>query len=260
MGSSGKTSSTSTALPAWLRPYAQNFIKTYAGEAFDIDPATGQYKVKAADPGLQQQLAGFTPEQLQGMNQITTMAAPAQQLANLTGMETGRTIAGDYLGPESNPYLKATFESAASGATQQFKNATMPGIMAAAQRAGQFGSSAMNESLGDAATNFGGGLNDLATKIYGGNYASERQRQIQAMGMAPQSMANLYAPAYQQLGVGSMMQQQQQAGMDTDYMNAVQRSEYPFSLLSGFGGALGQAAGGAGSSTTKSSGGGMFGK
>lgn len=260
MGSSPKGSTTTTTLPQWLRPYAQNFIKTYAGEAFDIDPVTGQYKVKAADPQLQQQLAGFTPEQLSGMSQITSMSGNAQNLANLAGMNNAATLRGDYLSPDSNPYLHDTFNAAASGVTQQFKNATLPGLMAMAQRSGQMGSSAMQEAMGDATSSFQSGLNDLATNIYGGNYQQERARQMQAEGLNPTTMANLFAPSYQLMGVGSMEQQQQQQGYDTSYMNAVQRSEYPFQLLSGFGGALGQAGQGSGSSTTKSSGGSMFGK
>jgi hypothetical protein len=188
------------------------------------------------------------------------MSGNAQQLANLAGMNNAATLRGDYLNPASNPYLNDTYNAAASGVTQQFKNATLPGMMAMAQRSGQFGSSAMNEAMGDATTAFQGGLNDLATNIYGGNYQQERARQMQAEGLNPTTMANLFAPSYQLMGVGSMQQQQEQQGMNTNYMNAIQRSEYPFQILSGFGGALGQAGQGTGGSTTRSAGGGYWNK
>lgn len=252
MAKGGSTSTTSQNLPAWLQPYAKNFMDTYSQQA---------YGDLANRPDLNQNVAGFTPAQLQSQQMIQGLTGPAQGLANLGGMENARTLSGAYLSPDTNPYLQATYDAAARGVTTQFSQGTLPGVTAAAQRAGQFGSSAMGETMQGAANSYQQNLQDLAANIYGGNYQQERARQTQQLGLAPQTLANMYAPAYQLGGVGAQQQGQAQSELDTNYQNRVTQAEYPYNILSGLGGALGQAGSGAGTSTTKTSGGGgLFGK
>lgn len=88
------------------------------------------------------------------------------------------TLSGQYLNPGTNPYLNATYDQAAGKVAQQYSTAIAPGLAAGAQRAGQFGSSAMNEAMLMSQGQLGNTLNDLATNIYGGNYQQERGRQL----------------------------------------------------------------------------------
>jgi len=276
------------------------------------------------------------------------------------------TAQGQFLHPESNPYLRGTFNAAATDLTNAYRTATAPSIQAQASRMGQFGSSAMNEALALEQYGLGRNLENLASNIYGGNYQQERGRmagaqqfgaglyegaygrergaqeaqaaglsgtyqagygrergleeaqrtglsgtyqagygrergleeaqatqladyyqqgygrergaqeaaigtgvgtyqtgyegergrQMDIMGMLPQTIQSLFAPSQALMGAGSMRQGQEQAELDTQYKNAVSQAEWPFNILSGFGGALGQAGSGAGTSTTRSSGGG----
>jgi|SRR5215831_637652 len=248
MGSSGPTHSTtttSTALPAWLQPYAQQFIQSYQGQVFD--PNTGQLNT----PTLPQQgVANFTPDQIAAMDQIRAQAPQAQALAGTGANQLGATLSGQYLDPSTNPYLTDTYNIAARGMSTQFSQNVLPGIQAAAARAGQFGSSAMNQAMAGGVANYQQGLNDLATQIYGGNYQAERARQLQAQQFVPQTMASMYQPAQALYGVGAAQQGLQQQQMDVGYQNQIAQMEMPYQLLSGFGGALGQAGSGAGSSTT----------
>jgi hypothetical protein len=177
-----------------------------------------------------------------------------QGVANLGAGETARTLSGQYLDPASNPWLGKTYEMAAAPMVSQFQTATMPGIMAAAQRQGQFGSSAMTEAMNLAGGTLGKSLSDLSTQIYGGNYQQERARQMQTMGLLPQTLQASYYPQQVLYGMGAQQQEQSQAELDAAYQNAVGRAEWPFNILSGFGGALGQAGSGAGTSTTTSRG------
>ena len=78
------------------------------------------------------------------------------------------TIAGDYL--NSNPYIDATFAKA--------RDAVGAGIDSRFTSAGRYGSGAHQGVLG---TTF----NNLATDIYGNNYANERKLQQQASTIAP---------------------------------------------------------------------------
>lgn len=238
------TSTSSTALPDWLKPYALQFLKAYSGLAF---PGGDLAQMPA---GMNQTVAPMRPNQQLGLNMMQWATAPAQDLANAGVDQLRGTLAGDYLHPETNPYLKATYEAAAEPMTAAYQYATAPGTMAAAQRSGQMGGSAYTELAALDRYNLGRNLSELATDIYGGNYERERARQSGAQAFIPQSMASLYSPASNLLGVGAYRQEQGQLQRDVNFANALRRAEYPFAVLSGFGGALGQAGQGTGSSTS----------
>ena len=82
----------------------------------------------------------------------------------------------------SNPYLDAMFGQAAGRAGEQFSKYTMPGIASMFSQGGRYGSGAMGEATNQAQQNFGNTISNLATNIYGGNYANERGLQQQALG------------------------------------------------------------------------------
>ena len=82
----------------------------------------------------------------------------------------------------SNPYLDAMFGQAAGRAGEQFSKYTMPGIASMFAQGGRYGSGAMGEATNQAQQNFGNTISNLATNIYGGNYANERGLQQQALG------------------------------------------------------------------------------
>jgi hypothetical protein len=102
------------------------------------------------------------------------------------------SLNGGFLG--SNPYLDATFNKAAM-ATQ-------------GQLASQFAGSGRNvdQSQGLRAQQ----LNDLATNIYGGNYANERQLQQGTLGYAQPLANQIYTDASQLNQYGDQLQQQMQ--------------------------------------------------
>jgi len=250
----GGGGTTTTSLPKWLQPYAKQFIGAYENQVFDENGNV------ISQPGdLNQQLAGFNPAQEAAMGNTIGMTGGMQDYANLGLGQSGLTLAGAYLNPESNPYIEATYNKAARSLTDNYQNAVAPSIMAAAQKSGNFGGSAFDEAMAYSRYGLGENLGNLATSIYGGNYASERDRQLQTLGIMPQTLQAGYMPQQQLLGIGSLEQQQEQAGYDTDYTNALNRFQFPFELLSGFGGALGQAGSGTGRSTTSAGGGGLFG-
>lgn len=248
-GGGTSTSTTTTTLPAWLQPYAEQFIKSYQGEVYDENG-----NLKEQPDNLTQNVAGFTQYQQAALDNIGNLSGGTQAVANTGLGQAGATLSGQYLDPASNPWLDATFNKAARGVTDQYSTAVAPSIMAAAQKSGNFGGSAMDQAMAMSRYNLGENLNDLATSIYGGNYQAERTNQLNTLSQLPNTLNAGYIPSQQLLGAGSLQQQQRQSEMDTDYMNALNANQYPFELLSGFGGALGQAGMGAGTSTVKSGG------
>lgn len=241
------TSTTTTDLPDWLKPYAQQFLKAYQGLVFG--PGGG---VRQMPSDLNRQLAPFTPDQTQALKMISGTTPISSALAGGGAQSLFDTLSGSYLNPQTNPYLDATYQAAARPMTQAYQFATAPSLMASAQHAGQMGGSAYNEQELLNQYGLGQNLSDLAANIYGGNYQQERGRQVGAQAYLPGTTSNLYQPSQALLGAGAYQQQQNQAGNDIGFENALRRVEYPFALLSGFGGALGQAGGGTGSSTATS--------
>jgi hypothetical protein len=256
MGSSGEspslgdqtlTSTSTTSLPKWVIPYAQRFLSGYNGLVFNSDGS-----VKQMPSSLNQNVVPFNQNQKNALQMITGTTPLSGQLAGGGAQSLYSTLAGQYLNPQTNPYLDATYQAAAKPMVQQYQFATAPGNMAAAQHAGQMGGSAYNETNLLNQYGLGSNLSDLAANIYGGNYQAERGRQAGAQAYLPGTTANMYAPAQNLLGAGAYQQQQDQYAENTRFGNALRSQEYPFALLSGFGGALGQASGGTGSSSSTS--------
>lgn len=160
---------------------------------------------------------GSTVVPLAGQSQ-DALAAMEQRARNGSGlMDAGRdtmtaTARGDFLNPDSNPYLKSTYDAAARPMVENYKAAVAPGIDAGATRAGRYGSGAWNNEHSRQEDNLGRSLGDLSNSIYGGNYQAERGRQLQAAGMAPEYAQADYTDA-QMLGqVGA--QREAQAGRE----------------------------------------------
>ena len=96
------------------------------------------------------------------------------------------TAGGEYL--NSNPYLDQTFNKAADNVRRMYQTSTAPGLEADAAGHGRYGSGLMANRRDQAQENLGTSLGNLATSIYGGNYATERQNQLNAAN----SLGGLY--------------------------------------------------------------------
>lgn len=81
----------------------------------------------------------------------------------------------------SNPYLDQMFQGAAGQVTDQFQRGTMPALQSMFSAAGRYGpGSSMTSQQDLASQQYGRQLNNLASGIYGQNYANERSNQMQA--------------------------------------------------------------------------------
>lgn len=100
------------------------------------------------------------------------------------------TAQGGFL--NANPYLDATYDTAAQKVTDTFNKSVMPSINSTFSGAGRFGSNAQREAIGGATGKLGESLSGLANQIYGGNYQSERDRMLGATsGLAGVTQAGI---------------------------------------------------------------------
>ena len=196
--------------------------------------------------GMNQQLAGFTPYQQAGLAGLGGAAGQQGQDVGAMRQSMLDTVGGQYLDPSTNPWLEQTYRQGAKSLTDEYQQATVPGLMADAQRAGAFGGASDVQRQGFAQQGLGLGLSDLATNIYGGNYGRERQNQLQATSQIPSLMQSETSPWGTLMAAGGQQQQQQQAGLDIGTQNAARQYGFPQERLNSIGSFLGQLAGKAG--------------
>lgn len=200
MAGGGGTNTVQTTIPDWLKPYMTGALAAASG----LTP--GMANVPASSL-----VAGMTPLQTQGLSEIQNTANgpnPSANAANANMWETS----GALLDPNSNPYLKNTFNLAANSVQNQL----------ATEFAGN-GSNVIN-SLPVQSDE----MNNLATQLYGGAYQQGLNTMTQASALAPSIQQGTYLPGQQLYQAGSQVQQQNQ-----NQINA------PYNALSWYSGLLG---------------------
>lgn len=181
-------------------------------------------------------VAGFSPEQEAGFSLATQRALAGSPTLNAANQNITSTLQGNYLSPDSNPYLRANVDRALGDVqtrvNSQFNNPN-------------FGGSAHQELLTR-------NLADTASQMYGQNYSQERQNQLNAAGQAIPLAGADYLDAQALQGVGAQRQ-----GLANQYLgnaaNAFQgAANFPYEQLARYGDVIraGQGVGGTTTSTT----------
>jgi hypothetical protein len=127
----------------------------------------------------------FSNQTQQGLNQTEAIAKAGSPITENAVSVLGNTIKGDYL--NGNPYLMASLDR---GANEIAKRSNM-----SAAGAGRYGSGAAAEVTADS-------LGDYYKSALSQNYDQERQRQMQAMTLAPTINDMRYGDARTLMGVG----------------------------------------------------------
>lgn len=92
------------------------------------------------------------------------------------------TAQGQFVNPESNPYLDAYYDRATQNVQRTFQESLSPGLDAQYSMSGRLGSGSYANARDTLEDQYGQQLGDIATGIYGGAYDQERQRQMSAAG------------------------------------------------------------------------------
>jgi len=227
-GSSGQTVTQVQGPPEWMRPYWEaNVLQGHQLSGRPLSLYGGQG------------VAGFSPEQMAGQEMIANRAIAGNPLLNQANQQIGRTMQGDYLRPESNPYLQANVNQALGDITRNYQQSVLPSTMAQFQRSGAFGGSAHQEALEGQQRALGSTMGNVASQMYGQNYAQERQNQMAATGMADRYGSAEYQDAMALMGVGDARQQQMQQMIDYDRSRWDQAWNYPQQQLNFMTGLIG---------------------
>jgi hypothetical protein len=147
-----------------------------------------------------------------GLQALEARASLGNPLLQSAQNQVQNTVSGNFL--SGNPFFQGAFQPAAQAAQTQFQQ-TLGDIASKSSLAGRYGSGAMG-SLQDRATGaFGQQLANTAGQLAYQNYADERNRQQQAIGMAPSMASADYQDIQNMLQAGQIREgytgQQQQA-------------------------------------------------
>lgn len=165
-------------------------------------------------------IADLSPETLAAQNLTTQRALAGSSVQNQAKGLLGDTLAGNYLSPDSNPYLKANVDRALGDVTAKV-NSTFGG-------AGRYGSGINQQVLARE-------LGNTATQAYGQNYDAERNRQMQGLLFAPQMAASDYADLSALAGVGSAKDTYAQGLINEDINKYNYNANAPLTALQRYG-------------------------
>lgn len=227
--SGDQTTTTQQQLPDFLQQYAPSYAQ--AGWNLFNQPYQA-YPNETVAPFAQDQESAMDMVRQQATGQQNPLYGASQQ-------QTMDTINGNYLNPQTNPYLQQTYDLAADRMTDAFSRGTAAQTDAAFAQQGAFGGSAWNEKQQANATSLGDSLAGLGANIFGGNYANERNRQQAASQFAPNLAGNMSAQGYKDadalLNVGGMQQNLGQQYLTDDASRFQQAQQYPYTQFQTFG-------------------------
>lgn len=195
--------------------------------------------------------ANESPFSIAGRNAMGNAAAqPSPYLGPAAG-QAGATLNGDFLSA-GNPYLSSMFNSAAGDVTRNYQQAVMPGIASRYGQAGRVGSPEQMKAEGIAQQGLGTSLQQLAAGIYGPAYESERNRQVQTLGLAPSLEDSRFVAPGKAVTAGALGEAREQKVLDDWIAHFEYKRDEPYNRLAQYSSLLGSPVTGTGSQTTRS--------
>jgi hypothetical protein len=202
-GSSKQKSTQKSSSKTFVNADQREQLKSLWSRAGDLSNegpySYGQDRVAAMDEGSERALGSAGGQYAQGQENLRE-----------ANDQTNSTLRGDYLGPESNPWLKRTHDVGVRNMTRGFYNATNA-LGSRMEAAGRTGGGAHAAGQGVADENLATGIGDYTAKLYGDNYQQERNRQVGAVGQASGNTQAGWQNIAGYAAAGDRMQEQRQA-------------------------------------------------
>ena len=180
-----RTTSTNREPPAFQKPFLEEIFQG----------AQDLYRSDVPQYFPESTVVDFAPETELALEASTNRALQGSELQRLGRDQMEATLRGDYMA-EGNPFMEAAFNSAA--------NLVTPRVASQFAGAGRYGSGA---AVGEMTRQLG----NLAGNMAFQNYQTERNRQQQAMQLAPQYAQQDYLDANTLARIGSAREAQAQS-------------------------------------------------
>ena len=164
---------------------------TYQGQTIydpsqDYAPAlAGIRNLRMADPRLgqtEQNVRGAYSQLGRDLEPLYARPETQEAVTQASLPQVQRTLGGEYLNPESNPYLQGAIDRGIASARRSLTEDVLPSLKGFAAQNNRFGSSTLDQLTGRAVDEFGRTAADTAGRIAFQNYDTERGRQHDLAG------------------------------------------------------------------------------
>ena len=237
MSSQGPSSSSTSGPPQWFQDYARTYL--------DAGSAQAQ---QGYQPYQGQRVANLSPTQtgalgnLQYLSNGTPSMHSAEQSLN-------QTLTGGY----KNPFEDQVVKRVTGDVTNAYNQATNT-TTRRANTAGNFLSARHNMAQDQNDTNLARGLGDAIGQVRSGNHEAERNRQMQAAGMAPNLTSSAIGSLGQIASLGNIERLYNQQLLDSQYGDFTDQRDHGWNQLNRLGSLFGATQGSMPRTTTSQQG------
>ena len=197
-GSSGPSGSTTSTTVAQGGPpgYAQPYVKQM------LEGAQQRYESAAPEFYPEATYVPASSETETGLAGITAGALQGSPIANAGQQEYLNTLQGNYLSPDSNPFLQGAIDAATRPVIENYNENIVPSINSTFSKMGRYGSEPQINALQRSQEGLGRTVGDIGGNMAYQNYANERGIQSAAIQGAPDYANRRFDDARTLLDVG----------------------------------------------------------
>lgn len=204
-----------SSAPATQTTQPWDVQQPYLNEIFD--QARANYYSSSPEYYPWQTLAPQSEDTLTGQSNFSNYArGDAAELGGANTRAVTDILQGKYLTAESNPYLTSYTNAAIRPLTQQFTESVLPNIRSDAITTGGFGGTRQGVAEGLASDRFGRAIGETTSGIYNNAYNQGMSQFSRAIDQAPGALAAGSLPAMMQMQSGELMDQRNQAIINSD--------------------------------------------
>lgn len=164
-------------------------------------------------------IAGFDPSQTAGQNTVLQGAQTQTALGGSGAAATQRWLDPSALDVNNNPAVQGMLDANRRSVADQLMQTALPGVRDAAVATGNFGSSRQGIAEGVAVGKAANALADANSRTLSAAYDTNVQSQLKALGLLPQTTANVTTGGQTQSAVGDVRQALDQARLSEQVGN-----------------------------------------
>ena len=220
--------------PAYAAPYLGDVLAK-AGQVYNSN--YGQFYPNATyTPASQNSLASISgTTDIANTQNAANQGQSAFSQVNPAAANTAlQTVRGDYLSPDSNPFLRANVDAATRPTRDAYTQSVVPAINASFAQNGRLGGGLNVLGQTQAADTLLRNVGEQSNQLYGQNYQMERGLQNQMVGQAPSIAESQYNPLQHLAQAGSAQEGYANQQLQDSIARWNQQQQAPWSNLANY--------------------------
>jgi hypothetical protein len=210
--------STETGLPSWMTPGYKNVQAGYDNAVNTIDRSQWTGDVSGTKNSWDDK-------------SVSDAQGAYNAMAPINGQFTKNAMdvaSGKYLDPATNPTLQKSIDASTQPYLEQLMRQILPGLKQNDVSMNAFGSDRGLLREGQAIGDYSQSAANIAAKMWGDNYNTERAYQLQAPGLYQQAASAEMIPSQIAEGIAAMLRGDQQLDINNELGKRQLNAELPF--------------------------------